>query len=207
MTETMRYRRPSALLYVLLVGGLAGYLLPWIVAQTAPMTLNAYDLAEWMSLHPPQWHSNPPYAVPLMLRMQLVIVACLAGLLATSKKPRTLAVVLIIILAIAQLPPLEFLSNINNLNYRQQFLLAGAGLIVSLALIPLKSNGIATFLFVALPLTGGVTAVHGTSEALKVYIHFGHSGEAGAGLWLLVAAYCGIVAVTVSSIVRTRDRS
>ena len=46
---------------LLLIIGLCGYLLPWIVAPSSAMTLNAYDLAEWTSLHPLQ---QSAYAAP-----------------------------------------------------------------------------------------------------------------------------------------------
>jgi len=60
---------------MLLLLGLLGYLLPWAVASSAPMTLNAYDLAEWTSLHPAQRQTTPPLLAPLRLRAQLAILS------------------------------------------------------------------------------------------------------------------------------------
>ena len=63
----------TLILYLLVTVGLAGYVLPWIVAPSAALTLNAYDLAEWTSLHPLQRQTSPPLLAPLELRLQLVI--------------------------------------------------------------------------------------------------------------------------------------
>ena len=108
--------------YLLLTLGLAGYLLPWIVAPTAPMTLNAYDLAEWTSLHPIQL--GAPLAVPLLLRSQLPVIAVWIALPARGPLMRLLAAAGVMLLALAQLPPLEFLTiSRHDSNYQQQFML------------------------------------------------------------------------------------
>ena len=122
----------ACLLLFLLLIGLLGYLLPWAVAPSAPMTLNAYDLAEWTSLHPAQRHSSPPLLAPLLLRAQLVILSLTFALVVSRRPWRLISAATVAILALAQLPPFEYVYDIANLNYRQQFGLALASLIAGL---------------------------------------------------------------------------
>ena len=119
-------REHSLLLVMLALLGLLGYLLPWAVASSAPMTLNAYDLAEWASLHPAQRQTTPPLLAPLLLRAQLVV---LSSIIALSVSQRWVAAAAVVALALAQLPPFEYVYDIANLNYRQQFVLALVSLV------------------------------------------------------------------------------
>ena len=109
---------------VLALLALAGFLLPWVTAPNSTMTLNAFDLAEWTSLHPLQQQANPPLVVPLLLRAQLSIHAIAIMLWSSSRKERFLALLLIGLISVAQLPPPEFLNNVADPNYRQLLFLA-----------------------------------------------------------------------------------
>jgi len=105
------------------------YALPWLKANSPALELNAYDWAEWLSLHPAERSTAPPLLLTLALRLHLVAWSML---LASALPPRWRwrFVVVLALVAAAQLPPLEFLSSTQDNNYQQQAVLA----LLSLAL-------------------------------------------------------------------------
>lgn len=190
------HKRPLLLLAVLLLG-LAGYLLPWAVSSSAPMTLNAYDLAEWASLHPAQRQTTPPLLAPLLLRVQLVILTLILALSASGRPMRAMSAAAVVVLALAQLPPFEYVYDIANLNYRQQFGLALASMIAGLAATRLANRRIIRVLLVVLPIAGIISVIAGVAQALEVYRLTQSVAGIGLGPWLLCASYVGIVAANV----------
>ena len=185
-----------ALLCVCLLLLLTGLLLPWLVAPSASMTLNAYDLAEWASLHPAQTQTNPPLPASLPLRIQLVIFCALTSCVATGRRMRIAAAIAIVALAIAQLPPVEFVYDLGSLNYRQQFGCALASLVPGLGLLRWAGGRLRAWTVLAGSVVGAATAVAGMSQALDVYGLVGGVGGVGAGLWLCVAAYLCLAGVS-----------
>ena len=180
----------ACLLLFLLLIGLLGYLLPWAVAPSAPMTLNAYDLAEWTSLHPAQRHSSPPLLAPLLLRAQLVILSLTFALVVSRRPWRLISAATVAILALAQLPPFEYVYDIANLNYRQQFGLALASLIAGLVATRVESRRIIQLLLMLLPVVGICAVYVGLSQALDVYRQTQTVVGIGLGPWLLTASLC-----------------
>lgn len=185
-------------LLILLLVGLIGYVLPWAVASSAPMTLNAFDLAEWTSLHPAQRHTLsphiPPLLAPLLLRAQLLVLTLIFAL-ATSVRPwRTISAVAILILAVAQLPPFEYLYDIADLNYRQQFVLALASLFGGLLASRIRNQRIVWVLLLLLPVFGIVSVYSGVSQAFDLYRQLQSGASIGLGPWILIACYVGIAA-------------
>ena len=177
--------------------GLVGYALPWVVATSAPMTLNAFDLAEWASLHPAQRHASPPLLAPLLLRTQLLILTVTFGAAASSRPWTSIIAVLVLILAAAQLPPFEYVYDIANLNYRQQFILALLSLLAGLTATRLSNRRIMRSLLVLLPVIGVVTAYAGLSQALDVYRQLQPVASIGLGPFVLVGCYLGILAAAL----------
>lgn len=188
-------RKHRRLLLIPLLLGLLGYVLPWAVATSAPTTLNAFDLAEWTSLYPAQRHTSPPLLAPLLLRAQLVILTLTFGLIASRWPWRAISAIAVLILALAQLPPFEYVYDIANLNYKQQFFLALASLIGGLVAIGLGRRRFARILLIALPVMGMVTTSAGVSLAFDVYRQLQSVASIGLGSWLLLASYGGIAAV------------
>ena len=133
----------------LIVMALCGYALPWIVVPSASLTLNGHDLAEWASLVPSQRATSPPLLAPLLLRLQPLALSLLLGGIAVGRRRTAMAAAAICLLAAAQLPPFEFVYDINNLNYRQQFGLAVFSLIGGLCLVPLQARRLALFVAAA----------------------------------------------------------
>lgn len=173
----------------LLMALLVGLLLPWLLAPSAAMTLNAYDLAEWASLHPAQRSANPPLVAPLLLRVQLVILCALIGVVTQGVRGKGAAGLVILSLAVAQLPPIEFVSDIGNLNYRQQFGLALASLVLGMMTLLWINRRWKPLFVAALGLVGALTTLAGGWLALDVYASLAGGGGAGLGLWIAATAY------------------
>ncbi len=187
----------SNLLLISLVAAVFGYLLPWVVAPSAPMTLGAYDLAEWLSLHPSQHHTSPPLQAVLFLRLQLVLLSLMLGAVSANKPWRLVSAIVIVLLAIGQLPPPEFIKDLGNINYRQQFALALTSLIAGLLLLYIRHSRLRSIVLVVLPLAGTLTVVAGVSQALGVFTSLHANGTVGLGVWIFVASYVACFASTV----------
>ena len=179
--------------YFLLILGLAGYLLPWIVAPTAPLTLNAYDLAEWTTLHPNQ--RGTALVAPLLLRLQLPIIAMLAALFARSPRIKPMAALMIALLALAQLPPLEFVTIArHDSNYQQQFLLAAISLVAGLGLLACQPSRLLVLAALGLAITGLASSLVGQHQARLLYQMSLQESAPGIGAGVLVLAYIGMIA-------------
>ncbi len=190
-------RAATTLLLILLIGAVAGYLLPWAIAPSGPMTLNAFDLAEWLSLHPPQHHTSPPLLATLLLRLQLLIVCLMFSAVSANTSWKFVSAIVIILLALGQLPPPEFVFDPGNLNYRQQFALALASLLASLLLLRVRRARLLSAILVILPCAGVLSAIAGLSQAYDVYASLQAGTAIGLGLWILVANYIGIFLAAV----------
>ena len=187
--------RNTLTVYLLLALGLAGYLLPWMVAPTAPLTLNAYDLAEWTRQHPTQFQSGILMAVPLLLRLQLPIIAMLTALFACGRRIKPLAALMIALLALAQLPPLEFLTiSRHDSNYQQQFMLAAISLVVGLGLLACKPSRLLVLAVLGLAIIGLVSSFAGQHQAQRLYQLSWQEGLPGVGAGVLALAYIGMTA-------------
>ena len=183
-------RGAAVMVYALILIGLFAYAQPWIVADAGALSLNAYDLAEWASLVPAQRATTPPLLAPLLLRMQLAISGGLLGAIAAGRGQKLISAAAIALLAVAQLPPAEFVLDINNVNYRQQFALAALSLVAGGGLL-LALRRASTLLPPALATIGLATSALGLSEALALYRGFKLEAAPGAGLWLLCFELCG----------------
>jgi len=180
-------------IYLCIILGLIGYILPWIVTPTAPLTLGAYDLAEWASLHPSQPYTTPVLIVPLFLRIQLVIITLIIALSAQTNKLQFIAIVAIIPLSIAQLPPLEFLTiATDNINYQQQFILATISLVIGLTATKFKPLLYVPFIGLLLVVAGLVSAIVGVQQAQSLYNMSLQENSLGMGIIIMCVAYTAI---------------
>ncbi len=186
--------------------GIIGYLLPWIVAPSAAMTLSAFDLAEWSSLHPAQ---GGTLEVALLLRAQLVILTVMVGASAVGKRV-ALAAVLILLLAIAQVPPFEFVNDPGNLNYRQQLILAACSVTAGLAAALFARGRLSatwlSILTILLSLAGLATSIMGLQGAQALLAQLGQAADPGAGIWILGFSYLGLTGVSLIELTRDRPR-
>jgi hypothetical protein len=126
------------LVLVALLVAPVGYYLPWISNAAAALSFNAYDLAEWVSLHPAVRGGGFPLLAPFLLRSVLGGLALLFGLRALRIEVRWQQVgwgMLALCLAITLLPPLDFFrGGWDDPNYRQQFALTIGTLVGSVPL-------------------------------------------------------------------------
>lgn len=206
----MRQRRISDRYYVamfaLIAVALFGYALPWVVAPVGSMTLNGHDLAEWASLVPSQRATSPPLLAPLLIRMQPLMLSLLLGVIATGRLRMASSAAAICLLAAAQLPPFEFVYDINNLNYRQQFSLAALSLIAGLCVIPFQARRVLLMAAALVASVGLVASALGLFTAIELYGAFELDAVPGAGLWLLGLSYVAVIAITLREIL-TWDRA
>ena len=116
----------------LILIALGFYVLPWLINPGVGLTSNAYDLAEWASLHPEVRNQSPSLLTSLLLRLPLVIFALMVALhIGITPKKHLAGIGLFLLLAVASLPPLEFLTVArNDPNYQQQFVLFLGALIL-----------------------------------------------------------------------------
>lgn len=191
-------------MFALIVVALCGYALPWIVVPAGSLTLNGHDLAEWASLVPSQRATSPPLLAPLLLRFQLVMLSMLLGVIAVGRRRKAMTAVAICLLAASQLPPFEFVYDINNLNYRQQFSLAAFSLIAGLCLIPLRTRRLSLLVVFFIAAIGLVTSALGLSMALELYGAFELDADPGAGIWVLGLSYITLIAIALREILASR---
>ena len=189
----------------MVLAGLVGYLQPWIVAPTGSMTLSAFDLAEWASLVPAQRVTSPPLLASLLLRLQPVIICLLLGAVADSRAKIALSAVAILLLSTAQLPPFEYVYDLNNLNYRQQFFLAFASLVGGFAAMLLSGRMLASLATIVLPIVGLVTSVMGLARAEALLAQFQLDASSGAGIVILSATYFALLALSARGIISRRQ--
>ena len=193
-------RRATPLAFALAALCLFGYVQPWIVAPAGSLTLNAYDLAEWSSLVPAQRATSPPLLAPLLLRLPLTILCALLGAIAQGRGAKSLSAFAIVILALAQLPPVEFALDINNLNYRQQFSLAALSLIAGFSLMLRSGRRFTALVSLALSAAGVATSILGYAGAEALYQRFHLDPSPGAGLWIMILAWVAIGATALGSL-------
>lgn len=182
------------------------YSLPWMVNPGSGLTVNAYDLAEWVSLSPAV-RAQPLLYTALFLRLPLVLITWSIALAAPQPNFRGMWLshaVACFLMVSAQLPPLEFLTQPNDPNYQQQFglacfSLAGASLSISGRLKAVRFWLIQVFAIVAT-----VTLALGYEQAARTIQSFHLPGGIGLGfmgmlgLWSLWVIAGGLWLVTRS---------
>src|SRR5688500_1464361 len=92
---------------ILLIVGCAAYRLPWLTNPGSGLSLGAYDLGEWASLHPAVRSGNPALLTTLLLRLPLVCLGLIISI-GFLRGKLGFALLLIVLTGIALLPPLEF---------------------------------------------------------------------------------------------------
>jgi hypothetical protein len=114
---------------------------PWFTHETAGFTMNAFDLAEWASLHPAVRSSSPPMLASFLLRapqLALVFAFALAANRLVDPRVRWLLRGIAMLPLLRFLPPAEFFTSATgDPNYRQMALLAGLGIGLVMLSIPL----------------------------------------------------------------------
>lgn len=187
----------SALILAALL--LAAYAAPWLSGGSAALTYGGYDLAEWVSLHPEVRGGNPTLWAALLLRLPLTCIALLLALIPARARAQwsdVLRTAGIILLTIAQLPPLEFFTIAQgDVNYQQQFMLALATLILGIGALFAPLGKARAILILLVALAGLACSIGGISEANRLMQSFNIAAAIGYGaiatpaLFLIAAVY------------------
>jgi uncharacterized membrane protein len=196
----MRNTAYDPLLFLCL--GLIAYSLPWVSAPSASLTLGAYDLAEWASLHPAARTASPVLLPPLLLRLGLVWLLLIA---AYSTLPRSIKALVILIGSVALLPPLEFfVSDLADVNYRQQLALAIFTLIVGLIGVVGFFRRWTGLIQIALAAVLVVTVIWGNLSGYNLMIAYQLPAQIALGGWL-----CGMLGLAwgIRSLLVTRQQT
>lgn len=175
--------RPRIGLFVLLLLLLVGYALPWVVGAGAGLTFSGYDLAEWTSLHPAVRGVEPVLLTTLLLRLPLTCIALWIAFAAPSWW-RWLTGAAVVLLALAQLPPFEFVTVARiDPNYRQQALLAGITLVVGLGGVftSPRPGSWGRWVAVGAALMGAAVGILGLIQALDLMRAFDIPASPGIG--------------------------
>lgn len=175
---------------------LLAYCLPWISTPLAALQLNAYDLAEWASLHPVSRAGNLPLLASFALRILpvlLIFPLCLHP--ASSRFERW---VLPVILSVALLPPLDFFrTDMSDPNYRQQLMLS----VVTLLTLPLslfnRASRYINQIAIVFAMASCLLAVGAVLNIAGVMQTTGVAAGTGVGVWLLVGVMLLLVGKTV----------
>jgi hypothetical protein len=201
MTATQQNR----LLLLAIPLTLIAYLLPWAVNTAAGLTLSAYDLAEWLSLHP----TTHPHRIPsFALRGQLLIVALLITW--TTCKPLLtyswwLRLVALILLVVAQLPPPEFLAWTGDLNQRQQAFLAVVSLITGIIGLIGILQRFRYYLLIPVLLIGIYLNIYVLTQIIPRMQEFGLQPQLGIGGFLMIGVY-SVLLIGMVQILRKANR-
>lgn len=195
LTENWPYQqnnRPPLLTFIFIIGALMAYTLPWATAGSAALTFNAYDLAEWASLHPTARSENPPLLTSGFLRCQLVIITWIGVYSLTTHRSSRLyglgIASFIGLMILIQLPPLEFLQSPQDGNYRQQLGLAVVTGIGGLLIVSRGGRGQMIMLWL-LTSVGLLTSVLGFARALTLMHQFSLDVAPGGGAVAMLIVY------------------
>ena len=201
MTATQQNR----ILLITIAFALVAYLLPWVVNTAGGLTLSAYDLAEWLSLHPA---THPDRMPSLALRSQLLIITLLITW--TTGKPLLtyslwLRLIALVLLIIAQLPPPEFLMWTGDLNQRQQAILAVISLTAGIIGLTGILQRLQYYLLVPVLVIGIVMSVYALAQIIPRMREFGLQPQVGIGGLALVSIY-SVLLIGVIHILRNANR-
>ena len=125
----------------------------------------------------------------MLLRLQLVILSVLLAALASRQPLKALSGIIIVALAVSQLPPFEYVYDIANMNYKQQFILAVTSIVAGLLVIRFSGKRVLGILASVLPVVGIISATYGLSLAYDLFEQLQPGGSIGLGLWILLASY------------------
>ncbi|MBN1563190.1 MAG: hypothetical protein JXA10_05080 [Anaerolineae bacterium] len=164
------------------------YMLPWYTHDTAGFTTNAFDLAEWASIHPAVRSSSPPMLTSLLLRWPLVAV--IIGLALTANRFEDARVCWVVrgvalLLALRLISPSDFFANASDdPNYRQMAQLTAAsviGILVAIMLFRLAQRW-QNAVLVGVLLIGVLAGWQGLADAGTLLDNFEIAVSIGPGI-------------------------
>lgn len=177
-----------------LFGAVVAYYLPWLSNSSAALSANAYDLAEWVSIHPAVRGGDgtlPPLLAPFLLRAVLAALALLFGWGALRTRVpvlRAIGAASGVTLMITLLPPPEFFrGGWDDPNYRQQFGLAlGTLILLAIGVAFRRRDAWLRVGQVTVVLLAIASAIGGEFLALNVIRSLGIPAPVGVGMLIMV---------------------
>ena len=159
----MRRLNSPILVPLLIAFAVIGYFLPWVLTPASSLSLGAYDLAEWSSLHPIIRQTIPFLWTALALRIPLAILGILLAAYVNKSFHRpSITIICILVTAIALLPPLEFFTTYrDDPNYRQQFVIALLTLAIGIPAAIAQPKTLRTRLIAILSVLGALASAIG----------------------------------------------
>mgnify|MGYP005836978137 CR=1 FL=1 len=169
-----------------------GCYLPWVEHPAAALAPNAFDLAEWTSLHPAVRGGSPPLLLTLLLRAPFA----LAGVGIALAAPWGWLPGLVV--ALTLLPPMEFFRGAwGDPNFRQGFALTLAtGALVLLALPARRLLARVRWALPMLPALLGIAAIIGSAPPALALVNEMYAAGYGHGVVWALAGFA-LVAVGV----------
>jgi len=189
--------RTDGYMWLLLLVALLAYAAPWLINSSVSISPNAYDLADWASLHPASRMTTIPLLTSLFLRLPLVCVALLIALRAIhSVKTRWIALLCVLLIAAALLPPLEFFTSASSdTNYQQQAILS----IVTILGGTIAASGIARSVYPLLvficAFVGIAACIGGLVQGYNLMTQFDIPARVGVGGLALSAIFLAIALI------------
>lgn len=180
----------------------AAYCLPWLVGPGAGLSLNAVDLAEWVSLHPATRVETPPLTTPLLLRLPLILIG---AVMIVCIRQMHLRLLIVVSVPLALMPPVAFFASAgNDPNYLQQFMLALAAvvLLTSLALISRLCAVCFAIIAASIGAVGLSVTAMGVLQAYHIVNSLGYEVAIGAGGLLTAGLFLAFTVLFVLSILK-----
>jgi hypothetical protein len=174
---------------------LIAYALPWAHTPTVGgFTNSAFDLAEWVSIHP-SVRAESFLWTPFLLRLPLACIALYIAFCDSRRQTTWLRATAVILLAVALLPPLEYFTIASgDSNYAQMFWLALGTLVIAaiaMSFAWLRNVRIPTVVALIPLLIALVAGIAGLTRALPLIQGFAINAQIGAG----AVAFAAIVAI------------
>lgn len=187
--------KEARIILVLIILAVGIYFLPWVIIRNAAsLSMGAYELAEWVSLHPAVRHAVFVPGATLLLRLPLACLTVMATILIARLTKQTIIHGLFIVTsALALLPPLEFFTSARgDMNYMQQFMIATSTVVMAAICIhkPLftRTKVLVIFLAVIAAITGlvGLKLTYDLISALNLPSQMGHGAILLPGMLLTI---------------------
>ena len=182
----MRRSQTNVFILALWIVAGIGYFVPWVITPMNSLSLGAYDLAEWTSLHPIVRQTLPYLWTTFALRIPLAVLGILFVAYINQQSQKVIvALVCLGFVVIALFPPLEFFTAYrDDPNYIQQFTLALVTAGVGILTLMMQRGKHAYAILALLSLLGAVASVAGLYQAFELIKGFSLPVTVGLGALL-----------------------
>lgn len=183
---------PAWSILLLVALSLVAYTLPWLVNPGVGLTMGAYDLAEWSTLHPVVRGETPALLTSLFLRLPLVCMVVILSLSTLPRDSRTwwIGLILVVGIALFSMPPLEFFVNARgDINYQQQFVLGTSAFLLALAGYSGRIVRFRQYIIIAAVGVGVLSALLGLQRAYRLMYGFSMPLQVGFGAIGMITAF------------------